>query len=177
MPKPIKEIKGIHSFIHVANDSLDDDSQGMYWTDNILWAKMTQVCTRTISKVNDLTLEFGMLGDGATTAERSGKSMSNKNGTQGNKHEIRKRTIDPLAWLWQIPSLYGFCAVAANVNSALGVKLGSRLTGPVNIKLKPLYLKTIKPVMSLKVKTLYCPPAAVTAWGLGTLLGLIPGTG
>ena len=36
--------------------------------------------------------------------------------------------------LWQIPSLYGFCAVAANVNSALGVKLGSKLTGPVNIK-------------------------------------------
>ena len=60
--------------------------------------------------------------------------MSNKNGTQGDKHEIRKRTIDPLAWLWQIPSLYGFCAVAANVNSALGVKLGSKLTGPVNIK-------------------------------------------
>ena len=55
MPQPIKEIKGIHSFIHVANDSLDDDSQGMYWTDNILWAKMTQVevCS-TISKVNDM---------------------------------------------------------------------------------------------------------------------------
>ena len=79
--------------------------------------------------------------------------------------------------LWQIPSLYGFCAVAANVNSALGVKLGSKLTGPVNIKLKPVYLKTIKPAMSLGVKALYCPPAAVTAWGLGTLLGLIPSTG
>ena len=91
-------------------------------------------------------------------------------------HKIRKRTIDPLAWLWQIPSLYGFCAVAANVNSALGVTLGSKLTGPVNIKLKPVYLKTIKPAMSLKVKGVYCPSAAVAAWGIGVLLGLIPST-
>ena len=34
MPKPIKEIKGIHNFIiHVENDGLDDNSQGMYTLD------------------------------------------------------------------------------------------------------------------------------------------------
>ena len=118
-------------------------------------------------------LLVGITGD----ADRSGKKQTNKNGLEGEKHEIQKRTIDPLGWLWQIPSFYGFCAVVANVNSLLGVKLGSKLTGPVNWKLKPIYLKTIKPAMSLKIKALYCPPAAVTAWGLGTLLGLIPSTG
>ena len=111
----------------------------------------------------------GMRGDGMGRL----KFVSDK---KEEMHKIRKRTIDPLAWLWQIPSLYGFCAVAANVNSALGVTLGSKLTGPVNIKLKPVYLKTIKPAMSLKIKGLYCPPAAVAAWGIGVLLGLIPST-
>ena len=143
----------------------------MYGTDNISKSHRYSCDEQSASAL----LDVGITGD-RETANHKGITISDYR-FEEEKHEIRKRAIDPLAWLWQIPTLYGFCAVAANFNSALGVKIGSKLTGPVNVKLKPLYLKTIKPTMSLKVKALYCPPAAVTAWGLGTLLGLIPGTG